>query len=306
MKKPTAVDQAFILKWMKEEGIECVGLLEEADMQCVKFEKDGIVDGILTEDSDMFGLGAENLYCKMSKKKNGEYQVKHLNRGHFFHPSNPYKSQLNRHQHNLLDAALLLGNDYVPRIKGNGAVAVVLGLEEKNLTAPLQSRTRLQDRLDKLAATENKKEWLLKYGTNGKSAMPEEIQNIYWKARAYMQYAPVLQYCHESGQVMIVPLNPLPNQDADFAEVLDQQWIAHMMADQDQLIRIYNCEILPLERKALDTYQLPSTLTGEANDIALFEELNFDAVPLEIQPDLCIINWLRARGCNANLFSSRD
>ena len=67
MKKPTAVDQVFILKWMKEEGIECVGSLEEADMQCV--------------------------------------------------------------------------NDYVPRIKGNGAVAVVLGnLEENNLTAPLHSK----------------------------------------------------------------------------------------------------------------------------------------------------------------------
>jgi len=72
MRKPTAADQAFILVWMKEEDIECVGSLEEADMQCVKLEKDGVVDGIITEDSDMFALGAENLYCKLNRRKKGE------------------------------------------------------------------------------------------------------------------------------------------------------------------------------------------------------------------------------------------
>ena len=186
MKKPTAVDQAFILVWMKEEDIECVGSLEEADMQCVKLEKDGIVDGIITEDSDMFALGAENLYCKLDRRKKGEYKVQHLNRDYFFHPSNPYKSQLNRHQHNLLDAALLLGNDYVSRIRGNGVGAVVQrSLEEKLPALPenasqsekaerkrlLETQPRLRDSmLDKLALAENQKEWLLKYGTNGKSA----------------------------------------------------------------------------------------------------------------------------------------
>lgn len=52
MKKPTPADHANVLKWLLDQNIECVGSLEEADLQLVKLEKDGIVDGMISEDGD--------------------------------------------------------------------------------------------------------------------------------------------------------------------------------------------------------------------------------------------------------------
>ncbi len=131
MSHPTAYNHANVLRWMKAEGIECVGSLEEADLQMIKLEKDGVVDGIISEDGDEFALGAENRYCKMNRKPNGEYRFKVLNGSAFFDPSNPFKSKLNRFPDQVIDAALLLGNDYCPRIESNGAVKVLLGSLER-------------------------------------------------------------------------------------------------------------------------------------------------------------------------------
>ena len=63
----------------------------------------------------------------MSRKNNGQYQFKVFDREKFMHPENPYKSKLSTYQHLITDVALLLGNDYCPRIHGNGVVKVVSG-----------------------------------------------------------------------------------------------------------------------------------------------------------------------------------
>ena len=178
MKKPTAADHANVLNWMKEDGIQCIGSLEEADLQLIKLEKDGVVDGIISEDGDEFALGAKMLYCKMNRKKNGEYQFKVLDRDKFFHQSNPYKSKLNKYPQHVIDAALLLGNDYVPRIHNNGAATVLLGslvpidklpanateFQKKEHKQKKKNRKRLDDSMiDNLAAATCQKEWLLQH-----------------------------------------------------------------------------------------------------------------------------------------------
>jgi hypothetical protein len=81
----------IVLKWLLDQKVECVGSLEEADLQLVKLENDRIVDGIISENGDEFMLGAQMLYCKMKQNKNGEYQFKLLDREKFFLPTNPYK-----------------------------------------------------------------------------------------------------------------------------------------------------------------------------------------------------------------------
>lgn len=312
MRKPTAHDHANVLRWMKEEGIMCIGSLEEADLQLVKLEKDGIVDGIISEDGDEFALGAQNLYCKMRRSKNGMYQFKVLNRQIFFGESNPYSSHLNKFPNLVTDAALLLGNDYCPRINGNGPACVVNGSLPNLPGVSKQEREKMRNNdsmLDKLATLKTEEErddWLLKYGKNGKEEMPTEISNIYWKARKYMRCAPVLQLCKETGEVSIVPLNNLPDGETDLAEYLEMNWLVRTMEDHELLSQIYNCDILPLERKSIESYIVQSTTSRGTEEAQIFEVLHFDVDPIRIQPTQCLVNWLRARGGEVNLMDSRQ
>ena len=50
----------------------------------VKLEQDGVVDGIISEDSDLVALGARLLLTKLSRKSNGEYRVRVFERENFF------------------------------------------------------------------------------------------------------------------------------------------------------------------------------------------------------------------------------
>ncbi|KAL7528196.1 hypothetical protein ACHAXR_002318, partial [Thalassiosira sp. AJA248-18] len=208
MKHPTAVDHAYILKWMREEKIEHYGSIAEADQQMIKLEQDGIVDGIISEDGDEVALGAKILLCKMKRKSNGEYQFKVYDREHFLSGGNPFQSKLCRYPSLIPDAALLLGNDYCKMIGANGAVKVLLGslpsLPNDATDAQKKNRKRRDDSMiDRLAAAEDKKCWLNSYGTQGKSEMPQEVATVYWNARRYMLHAPVLQQDNATGAVTV-------------------------------------------------------------------------------------------------------
>ena len=321
MKKPTAADHANVLQWLKSRNVKCIGSLEEADLQMVKLEKDGIVDGIISEDGDEFALGAKKLFCKMKRNKNGHYQFKLLDRDVFFNQSNPYKSNLNKFPDLIVYAALLLGNDYCPRIDGNGAGAVVLGslprlpnvsknASTNELAKRAQDKKQLKRREDsmlhQLAASKlDKKDWLLQHGSKGTKPMPDNIRDAFFKAEKYMNHAPVLELCKESGVVSIVPLNELPAGETNLSEFFDQVELGHLMKNKSLLHSIYHCDILPLERKPLDGYTVQSTTIHGTRPAQLFEVLNFDEHPVCIQPKPCLVNWLRARGYDARFFDER-
>lgn len=300
MHHPNAVDHANVLKWMKDNNIACIGSIAEADQQMIQLEKDGIVDGIISEDGDEIALGARRVLCKMSRKNNLQYQFKLFDREYFLRDDNPYNSKLCQYPELITDAALLLGNDYCPRILNNGATTVVLGskvpapgeLTEDEKKKYDQNPVRRDDSmLDALAAATDKESWLNNFGTNGKRPMQAEMAEIYRNAKRYMMYAPVLKHDSTTGKVTIVPLNKLPdNNPDDWGNFIGLRDLAALESDSELLLRIYNCDVVPLERKPLDAY------TSYLSPRPLFGELDYDAVPVKIQPTLCIINWLRARG----------
>ena len=307
---PTSYDHANILRWMKDEGNECIGSIAEADQQMVQLERDGVVDGIITEDSDIniIALGAKRVLCKMSRKNNGQYQFKVFDREKFFSPENPFNAKLSRHPHLMTDIVLLLGNDYCPRIAGNGAVAVFegsLGKIPKNLTEQekikfLASRERNNDSiLDRLAEIDKELErfeWLRKHGTKGVGPMPTDHAELYWNARRYMLHAPVLQY--HNGSVSIVPLNPFPSDCHDWSSI-GMSHINELANNEDMIKKIYHCDVVPIEQKPIEYYQIKL-------NSPIFSELDFDVVPIPIQPTLCIVNWLRARGLDVSVTESRE
>ena len=103
-----------------------------------------------------------------------------------------------------------------------------------------------------------------------------------------MLHAPVLTCNPVSGEVSVVSLNPLPT-DSDW-DYIDMQGFLNELGDDDEMIQsIYHCDVVPLERKPIEFYR-------NKLDAPMFSDLDFDAVPIEIQPTLCIVNWLRVRG----------
>ena len=49
MSHPTVIDHANILRWMKENSIECVGSIAEADQQMVQLEKESSLQNVTQE-----------------------------------------------------------------------------------------------------------------------------------------------------------------------------------------------------------------------------------------------------------------
>ena len=50
MSHPTAINHAAIKTWLVDNKIEHCGSIYEADQQLIQLERDGVVDGIISED----------------------------------------------------------------------------------------------------------------------------------------------------------------------------------------------------------------------------------------------------------------
>ena len=72
-----------------------------------------------------------------------------------------------------------------------------------------------------------------------------------------------------------------------------------ILKDETLIKNIYDCNILPLTRDPLDNYDVPFQEDGKTPAV-WFQELDFSADPIAIQPTLCLVNWLRARGVDVH------
>lgn len=94
----------FGMPWVESPG--------EAEAQCAFLEKIGLVDGIITEDSDVFLFGGRNVYRNLFKKDSQiqSFSMKNI------------EKELCLTQEKLIHLALFLGSDYTIGIKGVGIV----------------------------------------------------------------------------------------------------------------------------------------------------------------------------------------
>ena len=303
MKHPTFADQLIFLRYCIEEKIECYGSFQEADPQLVQLEKDKVVDAILSTDGDIVVLGARRLFCQMTRKANGEWQFREFRREQFFHPGNPFNARLSRYPQHLVDVALLLGNDYCSRLEGNGPGKVILGslprkpreVSKEQWKAQGGAIRRDDSMLDMLASSSDPTKWLVESGWHGKTPMPVDHAERYLLARKYILHAPVLQRCQQTGAVLLVPLNPLPD-GVDLAEHLEMPELANAMADEQLLEGLYTCSLLPLTREPVSSLDQPGPL---------FADLDFEKDPVRCQPKMCLVNWLRARSLDIPLGTPR-
>ena len=181
-----------------------------------------------------------------------------------------------QHPEHLVDIALLLGNDYLPRIRGNGPAKI---LNDGGL-------------IDQLAASGDRERFVREHCCSNSNALPGHAAR-YELARRYILHAPVLERSSD-GSTRVVPLNPLPAGVKDLAEYLSYDFEAHAAVPAEQYGSIYDVDILPLNGGSIDQQEGPR-YSAEENPHVLVEELlpifarlDFDAIPTEYQPTQCL------------------
>ncbi|KAI5965622.1 RAD2 [Candida pseudojiufengensis] len=105
---------------LKRFGIPFITAPMEAEAQCAELLKIGLVDGIITDDSDCFLFGGDKIYKNMfNQKQFVECYFK-----------DDVEQKIGLSQVNLIELALLLGSDYTEGIKGIGPVLAMEILAE--------------------------------------------------------------------------------------------------------------------------------------------------------------------------------
>lgn len=108
--------KAEVIQLIQLFGIPYVESPAEAEAQCAKLEELGLVDGIVTEDSDVFVFGGSSVYKNIFDDQ--KYVEAYLARD--------AKRDLNLNRNQFIALAMLLGGDYTEGVKG---VGIVNGME---------------------------------------------------------------------------------------------------------------------------------------------------------------------------------
>jgi 5'-3' exonuclease len=108
--------KAEIIHLLQLFGLPFVQAPAEAEAQCVMLEKLGLVDGIVTQDSDAFVFGGQAVYKNIfeDKKYVEVYNVKDA------------ENEMNLTRDGMVGLAMLMGGDYTEGIRG---VGIVNGME---------------------------------------------------------------------------------------------------------------------------------------------------------------------------------
>jgi len=93
-------------------GVPYITSPSEAEAQCAELNRLGLVDGIVTDDSDVFLFGGATIYKNMFHLK------KYVER----FTASQLSAKLGLSRHRLISLAMLLGSDYTDGIKGIGPV----------------------------------------------------------------------------------------------------------------------------------------------------------------------------------------
>ena len=94
-------------------GIPFITAPMEAEAQCAELLELGLVDGIITDDSDVFLFGGTKVYKNLFRD----------NKYVEFYESSKILRDLGLDRHNMIELAFLLGSDYTTGVKGMGPVS---------------------------------------------------------------------------------------------------------------------------------------------------------------------------------------
>lgn len=111
---------AFALQALKAENVDYVVAPYEADAQMAYLERVGLVDGILTEDSDLLVFGCRNVLLKLDIVENTVISISRKDFASLASTSGGGISLLGWSDTEFRAMAILSGCDYLPSIPGVG------------------------------------------------------------------------------------------------------------------------------------------------------------------------------------------
>lgn len=150
---------------LKRFGIPYITAPMEAEAQCAELYRLGLVDGIVTDDSDCFLFGGSRIYKNMFNQK--QYVECYI--------SEDIENTIGLDNDKLIELALLLGSDYTEGIKGIGPVLAMEILAEfgnlENLKTWFDEHTQMKQNITNKPSPLEKS--LLTKIKNGKLFLPD-------------------------------------------------------------------------------------------------------------------------------------
>ncbi|KAJ1359580.1 hypothetical protein KIN20_018348 [Parelaphostrongylus tenuis] len=136
----------------------------EAEAQCVQLEKLGLVQGVISDDSDVWAFGASCVYRHLfSKNRN----VQH-------YESRVIQQSLGLSQSEIVGLAVISGGDYSSSLTGIG---VVNALELLSEFAAAKSSTQSESQeCETIKTLKNIEEWMMTFESNVESPEPSPIR----------------------------------------------------------------------------------------------------------------------------------
>ena len=198
-------DIVFVaVKRLRELGVRCLGSPFEAEWQCVMLQKQGLVQGILSKDSDVLALGGTNLLQKHKKRSvdgQAHFACSLLKREDVLHKLGD-KVGADVTPHGFLALCQFLGNDYILRVKNNG-IAECLKLTADYMSLGAGDHVNFFKRFEV-----DEKGRKRKFNEKGGDVI--DYENFFTKAYNLFKYAPVF-VSGDGDSVAISSLNPLPD-----------------------------------------------------------------------------------------------
>ncbi|NXM86167.1 EXO1 Exonuclease, partial [Oenanthe oenanthe] len=102
-----------VIKAARAQGVDCIVAPYEADAQLAYLNKTGMVQAIITEDSDLLAFGCKKVFLKIDKFGNG-LEIDQARLGNCKQLGNVFTEEKFRHM------CILSGCDYLPSIHGIG------------------------------------------------------------------------------------------------------------------------------------------------------------------------------------------
>ena len=304
---PSVLDQTNVLTWMRKDGIRVVGSYVEADQQLRKLEMDGIVDAIATEDGDVVVLRGQKVLSK-SMVRGGKLMFCIFDR-HGLYTARPHDCHLSKlflYGHACIDLALLLGNDYIEKMTGNGKTTVLEDHEWKHRKKD-EPKIFNNGLIDLIARHSKPEEWFEEYARTHQDQIHKSAGSVseyierFKCARRYMLHAPVFERNEVTGEITLVPLNPLPDgiDIMNWKEYIGFDFSLDSVICDAQYRDAYECNLVPLSGKLFTQHRGPLFLARENPDVStnevlpIFSRFVFQKVPVELQPTVCITRWLK-------------
>ena len=119
---------------------------EEADSQCAQLVKEGLVEGVLTEDMDILTFGASSIYKNLTSYKKDKYKINLQN----------ILSTLNLTYEQFVELCILFGCDYNEKMKDISPETIYkIYLEHKDIPSTLKALNKNLSELDNYSSYKN-------------------------------------------------------------------------------------------------------------------------------------------------------